>query len=396
VRFLLNWKILAGVAVVAVIVAVAAWPRALEVEVTRVSRGDLLVTIDEEGETRVRRRFVVAAPVAGRLQRIELEPGDTVTRGRIVARLLPASPSLIDPRTRAELAAAIEAAQASLGQARAERERASAALERAKSVVKRRQELAQAGVISKDQLEAEESALKAAEEERRAAEFAVARGEHELQMARVRLEQPSAGGRTVEVVAPIDGVILKRFRESEADVPAGDPLIEIGNPTQLEIVSDLLSTDAVRVRPGSRVLIEEWGGATPLTGRVRRIEPSGFVKTSALGVEEQRVNVIIDFENPVGAPIGLGDGYRVEVRVVVAQVADAIKVPVGSLFRHGEAWAAFTVADGYARLRAVQLGQRNDLEAQIVAGLSEGEPVILHPPDTLTDDARIIERAQIR
>jgi HlyD family secretion protein len=396
VRFLLNWKILAGVAAVGIIVAVAAWPRALEVEVTRVLRGDLLVTIDEEGETRVRRRFVVAAPVAGRLQRIELEPGDTITRGRIVARLLPAVPSLLDPRTRAELAAAIDAAQASLGQARAERERASATLERARSLVKRRRELAQAGVISTDQLEADESALKAAEEDRRAAEYAVARGEHELQIARVRLEQPSAGGRTVEVVAPIDGVVLKRFRESEADVPAGDPLIEIGNPTQLEIVSDLLSTDAVRVMPGSRVLIEEWGGATPLTGRVRRIEPSGFLKTSALGVEEQRVNVIIDFESPSGAPKGLGDGYRVEVRVVVAQVTDAIKVPVGSLFRHGEAWAAFTVSDGRARLRGVQLGQRNDLEAQIVTGLSEGEPIILHPPDTLTDSSRVTERAQNR
>jgi HlyD family secretion protein len=391
-RFLFNWRLLAGVLVVAAILAVALWPQTLEVDVVRVSRGTILVTIDEEGETRVRERFIIAAPLAGRLQRIQLEPGDRVVRGRTVARLMPAAPTLLDARTRSELAAGVEAAQAALGRARAERQRASATLDRARSLVSRRKELAEAGIIPRDQLEADEAAMKAAEEEVRAAEYAIRQGEHELQMARVRLEQPTAGGRTIEIVAPADGVVLKRYRESEADVPVGDPLLEVGNAADLEIVSDFLSTDAVRVSPGNRVLIEQWGGSTPLEGRVRRVEPSGFLKISALGVEEQRVNVIVDFDNSTDTPKKLGDGYRVEVRVVVSEVKEALKIPVGSLFRHGEVWAVFTIEDGRARVRELQLAHRNDVEAEIVTGLAEGVPIIVHPPDTLTEGMRVTER----
>jgi HlyD family secretion protein len=306
--------------------------------------------------------------------------------------LTPSAPALLDPRTRTEFAAGVEAAQASLGQARAERERATAALERARTSTKRQQELMAAGVISRDQFEADAAALKATEEGRRAADYAVARAEHELEIARARLQQPTAAGSAINVVSPIDGVVLKRYRESEADVPAGESLLEIGHPANLEIVSDLLSTDAVRVSPGSRVLIEQWGGSTPLVGRVRRVEPGAFLKISALGVEEQRVNVIIDFDSPGGPPKQLGDGYRVEVRVVVSEVNSALKVPVGSLFRHDESWAVFTIEDGRARVRAVQVGQRNDLEAEIVAGLAEGEPVILHPPETLAEGMRVSAR----
>jgi HlyD family secretion protein len=391
-RFLLNWRLAAGVLVVTGILAIALWPQTIEVDVTQVSRGDLLVTIDEEGETRVRDRFVIAAPVAGRLQRIELEAGDRVQRGRTVARILPAAAELLDPRTQTELAAAVEAAEASIGQARAERGRATAGLERARSVVKRREELAKAGIISRDEFEADTAAMEAAEEERRAAEYAVARAEHELQMARARLQRPGATtGNAINVVSPVDGVVLKRNRESEADVPAGEPLLEIGNSANLEIVSDLLSTDAVRVSPGNRVLIEQWGGNTPLAGRVRRIEPGAFMKVSALGVEEQRVNIIVDFDTADSPPHQLGDGYRAEVRVVVAEVRNALKVPVGSLFRRGDEWAVFTIADDRARRCDVQLGQRNDVEAEVVAGLAEGDRVILHPPDTLTEGTRVRE-----
>jgi HlyD family secretion protein len=390
--FRFNWRLLTGVLIVSAILAVALWPQTIEVDVTRVSRGDLLVTIDEEGETRVRERFVIAAPVAGRLQRIELEPGDRVRRGRTVARLMPAIPSLLDPRTRSEFAASAEAAQAALGQARAERERAAAALERARSVVKRGEELVEAGVISRDQFEADDAAMRAAEEERRAADFAVDRAQHELLIARARLQLPAAAGGEVGVASPTDGTVLKRYRESEADVPAGDPLLEVGNPANLEIVSDVLSTDAVRISPGSRVLIEQWGGNIPLKGRVRRVEPGAFMKTSALGVEEQRVNVIIDFETAGGPPERLGDGYRVEVRVVVAEITNALKIPVGSLFRHGDAWAVFTVSDGRARVSGVQLRQQNDVEAEVIMGLTEGDTVVLHPPDTLTEGARVTER----
>ena len=387
-RFLLNRRLWAVVLVVAAILAVALRPQIIEVDVARASRGDLLITIDEDGETRVRQRFVVAAPVTGRLQRIELEPGDRVVRGQALARLTPSTPELLDSRSRAELSAGVEAAQASLEQARAERDRAMAVLERARALVKRQQELAAAGAIAKDRLEADEAALRVAEEEVRAAEFAISRGEHEVEAARARLAQPATGGGVITVVAPAEGVVLKRLRESERDVPAGDPLLEIGNPADLEVVADLLSTDAVRISPGARVLIDEWGGNKPLSGRVRRIEPSGFLKTSALGVEEQRVNVIIDFD----APPVLGDGYRVEVRVVMAEVTNALKIPVGALFRSGESWAVFTIQENRAHIRPIQLGQRNDAEAEVISGLTEGESIILHPPDTLVEGTQVRTR----
>jgi HlyD family secretion protein len=196
----------------------------------------------------------------------------------------------------------------------------------------------------------------------------------------------------VPIIAPVSGAVLKRLRESASVVAAGEPLLEIGNPNQLEIVSDLLSTDAVRVQPGTEVLIEQWGGSHPLHGRVRRVEPSGFMKVSALGVEEQRVNVIIDFADPAAAGRALGDGYRVEVRVVTWRGSDVLTVPVGSLFRRGDGWATFIVQDGIAHLREVELGHRNSQFAEIAKGVAQGDSLVLHPPDTLMDGARISAR----
>jgi HlyD family secretion protein len=388
-RILRNPRLIAVVVLVGVILAAALWPSAIEVDVARIERGPMQVTIDEEGETRVRERFVVSAPVMGRVERIELEPGDRVVRGKtVVARLTPAAAPLIDPRTQAELSAAVEAARAAVGQAQADRARAAAAQTRAQSTLRRLETLLKAGAISGDELEAAQTALKGADEALRAAAFLVARAEHELQVARARLKPSSPGGGTVNVVAPVDGVVLKRLRESASVVPVGEPLVEIGDPGRLEIVSDLLSTDAVRASPGDTVLIEQWGGGHALEGRVRLVEPSGFMKVSALGVEEQRVNVVIDFADE-SESARLGDGYRVEVRIVVWRDDTALKVPVGSLFRRGEGWAVFLVENGQTRLQAVQLGQRNDREGQVLKGLSEGQTVVLHPPDTLTDGARV-------
>jgi HlyD family secretion protein len=387
-----------GLLVVAAIVAVALWPQSMEVEAVQAARGPMRVTIDEEGETRVRDRFVVSAPLSGRLQRIELEPGDPVVRGTtIVARLTPAASPLLDPRTRSELSAAVEAARAAVGQAQAERLRTAAALERARTTMKRREALAGAGAIARDDLDAAQTALTAAQEASRAAEFTVARAESELQLARARLQTPGGGGgTTVDVVAPVDGVVLRRLRESESVVPIGEPLLHIGDPSRIEIVSDLLSTDAVRVMPGARVIVEQWGGPHPLEGTVRRVEPSGFMKVSALGVEEQRVNVIVDLAQP---PSGarLGDGYRVEIQIVTWEAGDVLKLPVGALFRppgstSGDSWAVFAIEEQRAVLRAVQLGQRNDTEAEITGGLTAGQAVVLHPPDTLTDGTRVIVR----
>ena len=391
------WKharTVAVVVVVAAIVAAALWPEATAVDLAPVERGPMQVTIDEEGETRVVERFVVSAPVAGRLQRIELEPGDPVVRGTtVVARLTPSAAPLLDQRTRTELSAAVAAAGAAVEQARAERGRAEAVRERARSAFEREQRLADAGAIPLESLEVAQTTLKTAEAGFRAADFGVARADQELRLARARLQSPSSGGRLVEIVAPVDGVVLKRLRESESVVPSGEPLLEIGDPHRLEIVADLLSTDAVRVSAGSPVLIEAWGGGHALPARVRRVEPSGFMKVSALGVEEQRVNVIIEFIEPETAARALGDAYRVEVRVVVWQQDDVVKVPVGALFRSsGGRWAVFVGEAGRARLAPVELGQRNSEHGEITSGLEPGQVVVLHPPDTIADGARITER----
>ena len=391
-RILRNKRLIAGIVVVSALLAMALWPESMEVGVTTADRGPMQVTVDEDGETRVRDRFTISAPVGGRLQRITLEPGDPVTRGQtVLARIVPAEAPLIDTRTRAELEAAVEAARAAVGQARAERERAATTLTRARSTLRRQQELMKAGAIASDDLEAAETAVATSEEAGRAAEFTVTRAEYELQLARARLQAPAAPGRAIEVTSPIDGVVLRRHRESESVVPVGEPLLDLGSPERLEIVADLLSTDAVRIDEGAEVLIEQWGGGQTLHGRVRRVEPSGFMKVSALGVEEQRVKVRIDLSHPETAA-RLGDGYRVEVRVVLWQADDVLRVPVGSLFRQGEGWTVFVVEDGTARLQAVELGQRNAQFGQILSGLDAGATVVMHPPDTLTDGSPVTTR----
>jgi HlyD family secretion protein len=391
-RFLKNRRVLFALGLLVVIIVAALWPESIDVDIARVERGPLRVTVDEEGETRVRERFVMSSPVAGRLERIELEPGDAVHHGQVLARLTPVAPALLDARTRAELQAAADAARAALGQARAERARAAAALQRAETSLKREEVLAKAGAVSIDQLEASRTSLRNAMEMDRASVFAAARAEHNLEMARARLQPSSPGGRAIEIHAPVDGVVLKRHHESEAVIPSGEPLLEIGDPTRLEVVSDLLSTDAVRVSAGDPVEMVQWGGGQPLAGRVRRVEPSGFMKVSALGVEEQRVNVIIDFADPSTASRLLGDGYRVEVQIVIWAGTDVVQVPVGSLFRRGTDWAVFVVNNRHANIRTITIDHRNGTAAQVTKGLDAGSTVVLHPPDTLTDGARVKTR----
>jgi HlyD family secretion protein len=392
-RLLKNRKLLAGVGLCLLLLLVALWPEAHDVDVAPVERGTLQVTVDDEGETRVRDRFVISAPVAGRLLRIELEPGDPVRRGDAVASLSPAPPALLDARTRAQAQAAVEAAEAALGRALAERDRVRAVRDRARSELERTRALAPSGIVSAEVVEMRETEARAAEEALRAAAYAAASAEGELERARAVLLQTSGSGSGAIVLhSPVDGVVLKRLRESEAVVPPGEPILELGNRSDLEIVSDLLSVDAVKVKAGQGVLIEQWGGEGALRGRVRRVEPSGFLKISALGVEEQRVNVIIDFEDPSQAQ-ALGDGYRVEVRVVVWEGPDVVKAPASSLFRQGDKWAVFVADGGRARLRTVDVGQRNGLEAQILSGLQAGERVVVHPSDTIRDGGRVRPRA---
>jgi HlyD family secretion protein len=278
-----------------------------------------------------------------------------------------------------------------VGRLRAERQRAEAAVNLARSELQRLQALAAQRIVSEQALEAQQTAVRSAEDALKAADFAVTTATYQVEQARARLLTGSSRA-PVEVRAPVDGVVLKRLRESESVVPAGDPLLELGDPQDLEVVSDLLSTDAVRVRAGQTAWIEQWGGDEALRGRVRRVEPSGFMKISALGVEEQRVNVVIDFDGPAPERPPLGDSYRVEVRIVVWETADAVKVPSSALFRRGEKWAVFVAEGGRTRLREIEVGRRNGLTAQVLGGLDAGAHVVVHPPDTLTDGARIKAR----
>lgn len=394
-RVLTNRRVLLAAGLVAALLLVALWPQAVAVEVGAIVRGPMVVTIDEEGETRVHHRFVVSAPVAGRLERVELEPGDVVARGQtVVARIRPEAPQLLDARTRLEAGAAVETARGAVGRARAEEQRTRAALDLAASELKREQELFKAGLTTRQALEARQNALVTAEESVSAAGYAAAAAQSELERAQARLAPTrlDATGRVLPVLAPVDGVILRRFRESESVVPAGEPIVEIGDPSHVEIVADLLSTDAVKVKPDMRVAVEQWGGDQPMGARVERVEPAGFTKVSALGVEEQRVNVIMDFDDDRAAWKAMGDAYRVEVRIALASLENVLKVPTSALFRVGDQWAVYVVADGRARRAPVELGQRTSTEAEVLGGLQEGQQVVLHPPDTLTDGAWVRAR----
>jgi len=303
---------------------------------------------------------------------------------------------LLDVRTRAEAAAAVDSARAGLGRARAEEQRAAAALAQAQRELERAHRLTTGGALSTQELEAREVETRLAEEAVNAAAFASRAASAELQRAEARLAPaaPRAAGGTVAVTAPVDGVILRRLRESETVVPAGEPLVEIGDPARLEIVADLLSTDAARIKAGSRAIVQQLASveAAP-EATVRRIEPSGFTKVSALGVEEQRVNVILDLVDPGGEDTVLGDAYRVEVRIVVWETPDVLKVPTSALFRAGDQWAVYVMRDGSARGTLVELGHQTGREAEVVAGLTEGARVIVHPSDAVRDGTRVKERS---
>ncbi|GMV22783.1 MAG: hypothetical protein AMXMBFR57_27320 [Acidimicrobiia bacterium] len=389
-----GWWI-AGAGLVGLLLFVALRPTPTQVDTAQVTRGPMLVTIDEEGETRIRQRYVVSAPVSGRVERIDLEPGDPVTAGKtVVARVRAEAPPLLDSRARAELDAARVAATAALGQARAEAQRARAALDLAEKELARERDLDRSGLTTRQAVETREAAVRTATEAHRAATFAVETAQAELQRidARLRPDRIEPGGRVHAVYAPVSGVILRRVQESETTVLAGAPLVEIGDPENLEVVADLLSTDAVQVTQGAPVRLERWGGPDVLHGRVRRVEPSGFTKISALGVEEQRVNVVIAFEDPASAAQRLGDGFRTEVRIVTWEGTDVLQIPIGALFRRGDQWTVYVVDGDVVRAQPVTVGHRNDEVAEITDGLAVDATVVLHPPDTLSEGAQIERR----
>lgn len=384
----------------------AFWPRPIPADLGAVKTAPMMVTLDDEGETRVQDIYVVSAPLAGRMLRLVGRVGDRVIAGEtVVATIQPTQPTFHDARTHSELEAAVRVAEAARDLAQAELARLAAARDYAAAEYRRAVTLAERGTVS-------QSALDKAKMEARTQEAAVQTAQaglevrvFELETARVALLDPGQKGiehRTkpdsgevccFEVFAPVSGTILRLIQESEAVVPAGAPLIEIGDPTDLEIVVDLLSSEAVRVSAGDEVLIENWGGGQTLHGKVRRVEPFGFTKISALGIEEQRVNVIIGLTDQPELWARLGHGYRVETRVVLWRNEKVMQVPLNTLFRdRGGEWAVFRVVDGAAVLTTVQIGHMNTEAVEIVSGLNPDDTLVLHPSDRITNGIRVVAR----
>jgi HlyD family secretion protein len=373
-------------------VALVFRPKPLEVETGPVTRGPMQVTIDEDADTRAHDRFTLAAPVAGQLSRISLHEGDKVMPGTVIATIHPLP---VDPREEAETRARVESAQALQREADAQVARIQTNLDQAQRDLSRAQALAKEGIIARQVLEEAESKAASLAKEMEAAKQRVQSAAAEVRRAEAGLitfsAQKDQQGKITTVRAPVESRVLRIFEQSARVVAAGTPLLVLSNPNKIEIVVDVLSTDAVKVKPGDAVRIENWGGPKPLRAVVRTVEPYGFTKVSALGIEEQRVNVIADF---VDRPDGLGDGYRVDARIVTWESGDALRVPASALFRVGDQWNAFVVEAGRARQVRVEVGHRNPLEAEILSGLQQGEEVVLHPSNELKDGMRIAPRTR--
>ncbi|MGE5278663.1 MAG: efflux RND transporter periplasmic adaptor subunit [Acidobacteriota bacterium] len=357
-------------------------PSPVSCEVGRVVRGDLRVTVEEEGKTRIRDRYIISAPAAGRLLRVDLKEGDPVKEGDVVARL---EPLPLDERTRAEARARLQAAEAAKRAADARVLQVGESLEQARRNHKRADELAAQGLRSPEEREQMELSEATFAKELEAARFAARAAAYQAEAARATLLADQPGGAAIAMRSPVTGRVLRVVQESERSVLAGSPVLEVGDPANLEIVIDLLSTDAVNVKPGAPVEIDG-GEGRKLRAHVRLVEPSAFTKISALGVEEQRVNVIGDFDGPPGR---LGDAFRVEAAITLWRGKGVLKVPASALFRRGDAWSVFAVDRGRARRRDVEIGHRNAAEAEVLRGLAEGETVILHPGDRVEDGVRV-------
>ena len=365
-------------------------PQPVVVNVAQAARGLMRVTVEEEGKTRVIDRFIVSAPIAGFARRVEIDVGDAVKRGAVLVRLDPLRARVLDPRSRAEATARVAAAKASLSAAEQNVEAAASDASFRESELKRTRELFESGTIPKQNLDQAETDFRRAQATLRSAQFSVEVTRHELEAARTALRYSAAqqAGRPTETVAirsPVSGRILKLIHESEGVVQAGQALVEIGDPRGLEIEVEVLSADAVKITPGTRTLLERWGGGKPLEAEVRTVEPVGFTKISALGVEEQRVLVIADIVSPPEEWRRLGDGYRVEAQFVLWEEAEVLQIPGNTLFRRSDGWAVFVIEAGIARRREVTLGRRNGLAAQVLSGIEEGETLIAHPDEAIDE-----------
>ncbi|MBC8106691.1 MAG: HlyD family efflux transporter periplasmic adaptor subunit [Anaerolineae bacterium] len=409
-----SWYVIA-IAIVAMIVF-AFIPKPVEVDTTRVERGLMRVTVDQDGKTRVKERYIIAAPLMGRLIRVNLKAGDPVEAGKtVVAAIVPTPPELLDARAREETEARVRAAEATLLQAAPAIERAIAQRDRAIGELERAKRMSVDSVMSNEELEDKTLAVAVREADVKSMTFARDVARFQLEQARAALARtsvratanssspttnpttddapPSAGSDSIfQIISPVNGYVLRVWQESEAPVNPGTQLLEVGDINDLEAVIDVLSRDAVNVRAGAPVLLERWGGGDALRGAVRRVEPSGFTKISALGVEEQRVNVIVDFTEDLKARQTLSDGYRVDARIIVWEKPDVLKAPMGSLFRNGTEWSVFIIDAGKAIERKLKLGRMNAEDAEVLEGLSDRDVVIMHPSDKIKNDVAVVER----
>lgn len=390
------WRVV-GVGVVGGLVALVVAsmrPQPIVVDVAQAEHGLLRVTIDEDGQTRVKDRYVVSAPLGGNVARIELHPGDAVHAGDIVARIVPLAPPLLDARSRAEAEGHLAAAIAQQRQARASVERARASAEFAAHEAERTASLGARGSATGQEVERAHMEAQTQRDEVTSLEFAVRVADYEVQVARAtlgRLSGAQGDDDQVDVTAPVDGRILRVIQESAGPVAAGADLLEIGDPAALEIVVDVLTSDAVRIPEDAHVAIDRWGGDA-LTGHVRLVEPAAFTRVSSLGVEEQRVNVVVDLDDAHARWSSLGDGYRVEAHIVVVEVADTLLVPASAVFRHDGGWAVFTVAEGHAHLAPIEAGERNGVSVEVRSGIDAGATVIVHPSEHVTDGSMVAPR----
>lgn len=386
----------AGVAAALLALGWAFAPRPLEVETAAVAEGPFEATVDEDARTRLRDRYVVSAPLAGRLDRIALREGDTVAAGDVVAALTPVLSPLLDERSLRELRARVEAARAGVERATARVEGAKVAVAQARNEARRSEELARQGFVAATKLETDRLALLAAQKDQDAALAERHVATHDAEQARAALSavQRDGSGPAFALRAPVAGRVLRVVQPSEASVALGTPLLELGDVARMEVVAELLTTEAVRLQPGQPVHIERWGGPGELQGRVRLVEPGAFTKVSALGVEEQRVRVLIDLASPPAQWQSLGDGYRVGVRIVVQAAPKALQVPLAALFPRADAagMAVFVVDGGRARLQPVELAGRGTTHAWVRQGVAAGTQVIVYPPATAADGARVRAR----
>ncbi len=388
-----------------VLLILAFMPKSIPVDIAVIERGEMMVTVKEEGKTRVKDIYTVSAPLSGRVLRIEAKVGDAVSAYKtVLANIEPSAPNFLDIRSRAQAESALKAAEAAESLASADVARVEAELDYAASEMERAKELAKKGNISQSALDRALLELKTKEAALQTAQAALRVKEYEFERARASLIDPGQNeginnpqneSCCIPIYSPVSGRVLKIIDASERVVSAGSPLLELGNSRELEIVVDLLSTDAVKIEEGSVAFIENWGGPRRLNGVVRRVEPFGFTKISALGIEEQRVKVVIDLTDPPEDWRALGHGYRVEIEILTWVQADVLKVPLGALFRKGDSWATFIEKGGRAHEVIIEINHLNPYEAEIITGLNDGENVILHPSDQIFDGVRVETRPEI-